>query len=162
MLDKFNLKLESRGFHVKETINPDEIILTGEKCGLEDVKHWVTNNHLEKLIERGLYRAYIISPIDNISNAIGLVSAGIEEEGRMWIELLGTNKRFRKQGIARSLIEILIHVAKVDKLRTIFVDVDDDNHSALVFYKKMNFKDSGIIRRYYYDNTDAIILRYDV
>ena len=51
MLDKFNTKLESSGLHVRESMDPEEIILTGEKCGLEDVKHWVTNNHLEKLIE---------------------------------------------------------------------------------------------------------------
>ena len=120
MLDNFNAKLESRGFFVRESTNPDEIILTGEKCGLEDVKHWVTNNHLEKLIERGLYRAFIIYPIDKTNNPIGLVSAGIEEEGRMWIELLGTNKRYRKKGIARTLIEILICVARADKLRMIF------------------------------------------
>ena len=145
MLDNFNAKLESRGFFVRESTNPDEIILTGEKCGLEDVKHWVTNNHLEKLIERGLYRAFIIYPIDKTNNPIGLVSAGIEEEGRMWIELLGTNKRYRKKGIARTLIEILICVARADKLRMIFVDVDDDNHTALTFYKKMNFRDSVLV-----------------
>ena len=60
MLDNFNAKLVSRGLHVRESMDPEEIILTGEKCGLEDVKHWVTNNHLEKLIdtfesEPGLY-----------------------------------------------------------------------------------------------------------
>ncbi len=154
-------EFDGEQFSFKRLYKADEIISLGKTTGLYDVEDWITDEHYQHYIDISQFIAY--GALNNkTNNMIGIIVVGIEEEGRLWIELLGVNKKFRRKGIARNLIDIAFKIGKLMKLRAVFVDVDDDNYSALEFYKKVGFIDSGIISNYYYDKSNAIILRFDL
>jgi len=68
-----------------------------------------------------------------------------------------TKKDKRKLGIGSLLLEKLIGISKLKKLASITLEVNEKNIPAINLYKKYNFQQVGI-RKKYYDNTDAAIL----
>ena len=68
-----------------------------------------------------------------------------------------TKKDKRKLGIGSLLLEKLIEISKLKNLASITLEVNEKNIPAINLYKKYNFQQVGI-RKKYYDNTDAAIL----
>ncbi|MBR6788943.1 MAG: ribosomal protein S18-alanine N-acetyltransferase [Clostridia bacterium] len=65
---------------------------------------------------------------------------------------------YRRKGIAGALIT---HALSVSKMKSIYLEVEDNNLSAICLYKKFGFVEIGRRRKYYGDN-DAIILRKEL
>ena len=66
-------------------------------------------------------------------------------------------KSFRHNGIGSILLDNLISYAKDNNLKTITLEVNEHNLSAIHLYDKFNFDHIGI-RKKYYNDSDAIIM----
>ncbi len=133
------------------------ILLATKKYGLPDVETWVSKEKLQLFLDWGINVAFGAFP-PHKKLPVGVIVGGLEEEGRIWIEALAVNKKWRKKGIARALVNEVETIGKKRNYRAIFVDVDDDNLEGLSFYFKIGFKEMGQIKQYYYDKTTALIL----
>ena len=67
-------------------------------------------------------------------------------------------KSYRNNGIGSILLENLISYAKSLKLKTVTLEVNDHNLSAIRLYDKFNFDHIGIRKKYYNGENDAIIM----
>ena len=95
-----------------------------------------------------------------------------EENGRVWgyvgsqtvldesdMMNVAVDPRFRRQGIARALIETLI--AELSKMgsRCLRLEVRVSNENARALYARMGFQQLGLRKNYYYNpKEDALIL----
>lgn len=67
-------------------------------------------------------------------------------------------KSFRHNGIGSILLENLISYARANNLKTITLEVNEHNLSAIRLYDKFNFDHIGIRKKYYNGESDAIIM----
>ena len=67
-------------------------------------------------------------------------------------------KTFRHNGIGSILLENLISYAMDNNLKTITLEVNEHNLSAIRLYDKFNFDHIGIRKKYYNGESDAIIM----
>lgn len=67
-------------------------------------------------------------------------------------------KSFRYNGIGSILLSNLISYAKDKNLKTITLEVNEHNLSAIHLYDKFNFDHLGIRKKYYNGESDAIIM----
>lgn len=67
-------------------------------------------------------------------------------------------KIYRNTGIGSVLLEHIISYAKAQNLKTITLEVNDHNLSAIRLYDKFNFDHIGIRKKYYNGESDAIIM----
>lgn len=67
-------------------------------------------------------------------------------------------KVFRCNNIGSALLEHLINYSKNLNLKTITLEVNDHNLSAIKLYDKFNFDHIGIRKKYYNGESDAIIM----
>ena len=68
-------------------------------------------------------------------------------------------KNFRNNGIGSILLENLISHAKSLNLKTVTLEVNEHNLSAIRLYDKFNFDHIGIRKKYYNGESDAIIMK---
>lgn len=66
----------------------------------------------------------------------------------------------QSQGIGQFMMEYLLEHARVLNVASIFLEVRESNEHAKNFYKKNNFKQIHI-RKKYYNNEDALIYRLE-
>lgn len=69
-------------------------------------------------------------------------------------------KSFRGHGIGSKLLENLILFAKKHNLKTVTLEVNETNLSAIKLYNKFNFNKVGIRKKYYDGKNDAIIMNF--
>ncbi len=67
-------------------------------------------------------------------------------------------KPFRHNGIGSFLLEHLISYSIDNNLKTITLEVNEHNLSAIHLYDKFNFDKIGIRKKYYNGESDAIIM----
>lgn len=67
-------------------------------------------------------------------------------------------KSFRRNGIGSILLEHLISYANSLNLKTVTLEVNEHNLSAIRLYDKFNFDHIGIRKKYYNGESDAIIM----
>lgn len=67
-------------------------------------------------------------------------------------------KDFRHNGIGSLLLENLINYSKNMNLKTITLEVNENNLSAIRLYDKFSFDKLGIRKKYYNGESDAIIM----
>jgi ribosomal-protein-alanine N-acetyltransferase len=78
---------------------------------------------------------------------------------------LTVKKSFRKKGIGRSLIELIISEARLRNSENIILEVRVDNIQAQSLYKKLNFEIIGTRKDYYESENgreDAYVLKLDL
>ncbi len=71
---------------------------------------------------------------------------------------LAVSPEFRRKGIGSRLINEILDCLK--STEEVDVQVRIGNRSALKFYQSVGFKKEGIIKNYYSDGEDAIIMRF--
>ncbi len=142
----------------------NNIFKIAQKSGLSDLNLWNDAKKVELLVQENFWIVYgariknLNSYLeDPISTTIGIIAGGIEDEGRLWIEILAVSPEYRKKGIGTQLLDSLLLYCKKNKIRAIFVDVDSDNYGARDYYRKNRFQKAGRIKKYYYDSSNAII-----
>ena len=72
---------------------------------------------------------------------------------------IAVRKDYRRQGIATLLLNHILTICKEKSIKTIHLEVNEENFSAISLYKKFGFEICGR-RKQYYDNTyDAILMK---
>lgn len=70
---------------------------------------------------------------------------------------------FRRQGIARALMEEAFAFARTNEVRQVFLEVRKSNDAAIQLYRKLGFSAMNVRKKYYSDDEDAIemVLLFD-
>ena len=99
---------------------------------------------------------YIVA-IDEQNNVVGY--AGIWQPiDEAHITNIVTKKDKRKNNVATKMLEKLIEIVKQRNLKNITLEVNVNNVPAINLYKKYNFEEVGIRKKYYNGIDDAIIM----
>ena len=69
-----------------------------------------------------------------------------------------TKKNMRNLGIASYILEYLISYCKSSKIKSLNLEVNVQNSIAINLYKKYNFKEVGLRKKYYNNTYDAILM----
>ena len=81
----------------------------------------------------------------------------IHDEGH--ITNIAVRPDFRRQGIAKVLISRLLELAEAAGVKAYTLEVRASSESAISLYKDMGFKEHGVRKNYYEDNSeDAMIM----
>ena len=75
-----------------------------------------------------------------------------------YINNIAVSPGYRRQGIAVKLLNNIIKL----KADNIYLEVSRVNKKAIALYEKMGFKEDGIRKNYYSDNTDAILYKMEL
>lgn len=111
---------------------------------------------LKEELESNFSKYFIAKQNDNIVGFAGLKII-LDEADLMNIV---TKKCCRHEGIASNIMDKLIEHCKQEKIKCINLEVNIQNSIAINFYKKYNFNEVGL-RKKYYDNTyDALLMTY--
>ncbi len=144
-------------FSIEPTRDADQIIQAALP-GLSDVEQWVSSEKLVFFLAQEIFIAFLAYSNPRVSQLpIGVIMGGLEDEGRVWIELLSVHPAYRRFGVATALVEALKTKADAIQARGLMVDVDDDNTAAQKFYRQLGFRKVGQIKQYYYDASTALI-----
>ena len=101
---------------------------------------------------------YFVAKIDNEIVGFAGIKIILDESDLMNIVV---KKEHRKKGIASSLLNKLFLIAKEKNLKSINLEVNANNLSAINLYKKLNFIEIGK-RKNYYKDQDAILMKLDI
>lgn len=71
------------------------------------------------------------------------------------------HKDFRNKKIGSQLLEQLLLYSKQNNIKSINLEVNELNSNAIALYKKFDFKQIAIRKKYYNDN-DAIIMKKEI
>lgn len=106
------------------------------------------------------YNIFILS----YPQPVGYIKARIVKDEIEIIALL-TDKKYRKKGIGKELLNKLLNIANKKNIQRIFLEVSVENEIAIGLYKKFNFTNVGHRKGYYNINgkkLDANIMRLDL
>ncbi len=157
--DSFESRKEKK-ITIQQSKDADELIRLAKLIGLEDVTQWTTVDNVQLFLDAGQMVAFtaLSQESGKTPKQCGIIIAGLEEEQRLWIELLVVAQEYRQTSIGRDLMNRLEQFGKDKGFRALFVDLDDDNKPAMQFYLAIGFQNAGIIRKYYYNEKNAIVL----
>jgi ribosomal protein S18 acetylase RimI-like enzyme len=88
------------------------------------------------------------------------------DDGVAEIVAIGVNEAFRRQGIARSLIEGVISDAtqtfeeSKSRLRILYLFMEKGNESGRQLYESLSFKETAVIPDFYPHDNASILIRY--
>lgn len=101
----------------------------------------------------------VVKNKDNIIIAFAGIKKILDE-----VELMNivVNKHFRNQYIASSLLEYLISYCQKDNVHIFNLEVNIKNSIAIKLYKKYNFIEVGLRKKYYKNTDDAILMSLDL
>lgn len=117
---------------------------------------WSKNSFIYELLENE--RAVYLVAKDVMERVLGYVGLWVVfEEGH--ITNLAVHPLYRRQGVARALLEGLIEAVRPLGVQHLTLEVRASNRPAQQLYEKMGFVQVGIRRKYYLDNNeDAFIM----
>jgi len=78
--------------------------------------------------------------------------------GEMQILNVATAPPFRRQGVARRLLEYAFNLAREGMADSAFLEVRLGNHGAIALYRAFGFVDAGVRPEYYSDGEDALLM----
>ena len=127
----------------------------------------VEDDYEKKWTKKDFYS--FISNQDNIfilshPKPVGYLKARVTRDGVEIISIL-VDKRYRKAGIGKSLLDRLLNIALKKKIQNIFLEVSLENQIAINLYEKFNFIKVGKRKNYYFQNgryIDANIMRLTI
>lgn len=105
---------------------------------------------LDEYASKLFNKANIVS-VWNKENLIGLCAFYCNEsDKKSFITTISVRHAFKKKGIGRVLLNKTVSISRALNMKKISLEVNSDNHSAIRFYKKNDFKTSKI-----YEKKDA-------
>ena len=136
-----------------------------EENDLEDVLE-VSSLSLKESWSKGAYQKELSNPIAKYlvakenNKVIGFAGVWtIVDEGH--ITNIAVHPNSRKKGIGSALLSSLIENCKTWGCNSLTLEVRESNIPAQNLYKKYNFKEEGVRKKYYKDNNEnAIIMWY--
>lgn len=73
------------------------------------------------------------------------------------INNVAVTENYRKQGVGKSLVNALLQDAKTRGLNKLFLEVRENNITAIKLYESFNFKQISVRKKYYNDGQNALI-----
>ena len=123
-------------------------------CLLTDFDNFWSYNILKQELENGKSKYFVAKQENEIVGFAGILLI-IDQVNIMNIVV---KKDFRHNGIGSILLENLINYSKKLNLKTITLEVNENNLSAIRLYDKFSFDRLGIRKKYYNGESDAIIM----
>ena len=111
-------------------------------------------NMFQQLYEMGI--GFLVAEEDDY--VIGYVMFWIKYEYQGHIISIAVDKNFRRQGAGTHLLVKAISILSLLKIDTIYLEVNENNDSAVEFYKKFNFQIDRVVPGYYESGDGAIIM----
>ncbi len=78
--------------------------------------------------------------------------------GEVYINNIAVIKNMQSKGLGTLLFQDLIDTCKIRNINAITLEVEKENIKAIGLYKKFNFKEEGLRKKYYNNSSDAIIM----
>jgi ribosomal-protein-alanine N-acetyltransferase len=103
---------------------------------------------------------FLVAQQDNI--VVGYIIFWIRYEDEGHIISLAVDKKYRKKDIGRELVDYAINIFSKCHVKEIKLEVRIGNNGARKFYSKMGFKEKEILKNYYEDGEDAVIMKKEV
>lgn len=128
-----------------------------KNCLLEDFDDFWSVSVLKQELEnkQNLNSNYFVAKMqDKIVGFVGIITV-IDEVTIMNIVV---HKANRGLGIGSHLLEFIIDFAKNNHVSSITLEVNEKNLAAISLYKKFNFIQVGLRRKYYHNADDAILM----
>lgn len=129
---------------------------------LEKIKNILTTDFDDfwnrKVLEEELSSSsskYIVAKNDNEIVGFAGLKIVLDEADIMNIV---TRKNYRRQGIGSLLLKNLIMLCESLNVKSINLEVNQENFNAIDLYTKFNFEKIGV-RKNYYKNNNAIIMK---
>ena len=72
---------------------------------------------------------------------------------------IAVKKDYRRQGIATLLLNHILTICQEKGIKTIHLEVNEKNFSAISLYQKLGFKECGRRKQYYDNQYDAILMK---
>lgn len=99
---------------------------------------------------------YLVAKIDNEIVGFAGIKIILDEADIMNIV---TKKTYRNQGIGTLLLENLISLSKKLNLKTLSLEVSEENLPAIHLYRKFGFEYLGVRKNYYQDKNGYIMTK---
>lgn len=135
---------ESKDFEVKIRKMTEKDLPILVKIGNEfwEFSDWLTLDHLKNSFDQpGLsFTAEIYNKV------VGGIILVYDDIARNWIRFMVVERKNRKQGIGKLLIETIF--SKLKKGDDVFLDTGFSNKNAIGFYEKMGFKNIGVVKNF--------------
>lgn len=101
------------------------------------------------------YANYLVLEIDaQVSGYIGL---WITEDNAEVINFY-VAKPYQRMGFGKMLLEFALNLCQMSKVKSISLEVRENNEIAKKLYEKYGFKFSHKREKYYHDSTDALVM----
>lgn len=100
--------------------------------------------------------SYLVAKIDNEIVGFAGIKIILDEADIMNIV---TKKTYRNQGIGTLLLENLISLSKKLNLKTLSLEVSEENLPAIHLYRKFGFEYLGVRKNYYQDKNGYIMTK---
>ena len=84
---------------------------------------------------------------------------GWKIENEFHINNIATHENFRRIGIAKKMIDNIISTIMP---KEVFLEVSKLNSRAISLYENLGFKENGNRKKYYSDNSDAILYKMEL
>ncbi len=97
--------------------------------------------------------------LKNKNEVVGFLECSIVLDEAELYEI-AIKSEFQGKGFSNYLMRFFIDFCKEKNVKTIFLEVNTINSKAISLYKKFGFKEYSV-RKNYYGNSDAILMRYD-
>lgn len=78
-------------------------------------------------------------------------------EGEIDILTIATLEAFRREGVANALLQHLISYARAAEVKTVFLDIKENNNPARALYEKWGFLPYGKRENYYQELNESVI-----
>ncbi|MGN1269910.1 MAG: ribosomal protein S18-alanine N-acetyltransferase [Clostridia bacterium] len=130
-------------------------------CLLEEFDDFWSYNVLKQELEnnQNLNSQYFVAKLkEEVVGFVGILTI-IDEVNIMNIVV---RKNSRNLGIGSLLIENVINFSKQQKASLITLEVNENNLPAINLYKKYNFKQVGLRKKYYNNTNNAILMSLEL
>ena len=111
-------------------------------------------NMFQQLYEMGV--GFLVAEEDGY--VIGYVIFWIKYENQGHIISIAVDKNYRRTGAGTQLLVKAISILSLLDISAIYLEVNENNHGAVEFYKTFNFKVDRVVPGYYEDGDGAIIM----
>lgn len=111
-------------------------------------------NMLKDAFNGGLYHAFGVREDKKLIGFIG-VSLGLDFAD---IESVYTDKEYRRKGIAEKLILTALDFIEQNGINKTLLEVKESNLGAIKLYEKVGFTKISVRKKYYADQSNAVIM----
>jgi ribosomal-protein-alanine N-acetyltransferase len=119
---------------------------------------WPYNWFREAIGSRYVCRAAVL----DFERLIGYYIAAEEDDRRVHLANIAVDEEYRQQGIASSMIEDLVRIARSKQCGEVYLEVRKSNLEAIKLYYKFGFVLSMVDEGYYNGEEDALILTLEL